>query len=157
MANNAKVQYIRYAVDGSAARKVESAPAPYKKAKLPTKTKAKRKCIYIDPVAIFSIALAVCMFAMMGVGLIRYNKQQKQVARMEAYVNQLRTENNMLEKEYLHSYDAEEVEHTALALGMVHKGQNKTVSLEVTVPTQENAPTVTLMDRIGTFLTRLFA
>ena len=157
MANTAKVQYIRYAVDGSTARKMNAAPSPYKKANLPRQRKATRKCIYIDPVAIFSIAVAVGMFVMLGVGLVRYNKEQVRVARMEAYVLQLRAQNDELESQYIDSYDAEEVEHTALALGMVHKGQNLSVSLEVTPPVEEQAPTVTLMDRIGTFLTRLFA
>ncbi len=156
MASAAQVQYIRFAVDGTAARKMESKPAP-KKTVASRKHKAKCKCIYIDPVAIFSIAVALCMFVMMGVGLVRYNKQQEKVERMEAYVNQLQAENEVLEKEYLDSYDAEEVEHTAMALGMVHKGQNQTVSLEVERPVQEEEVTVTLMDRIGTFLTSLFA
>ncbi len=157
MASTAKVQYVRFTVEGSAARKMEKAPAPYKKANLPRQRKATRKCIYIDPVAVFAIAVAVCMFIMMGVGLAGYANQKKETAKMQAYVTELRTQNDVLEEEYLHSYDVEEVEHTALALGMVHKGQNPVVSLEVTPPVQQEATTVTLMDRIGTFLTRLFA
>ena len=126
------------------------------KALLP-KYEGRVKCIYIDPVAVFAIAVAVCMFIMMGVGLAGYANQKKETAKMQAYVTELRTQNDVLEEEYLHSYDVEEVEHTALALGMVHKGQNQVVSLEVTPPVQQEATTVTLMDRIGTFLTSLFA
>lgn len=157
MASATQVQYIRFAVDGSAARKLEKAPAPYKQATLPRQRKATRKCIYIDPVAVFAIAVAVCMFIMMGVGLTRYTTQKKETAKMAAYVDQLRTENDQLEEAYYQSYDAEEVEHTALALGMVHKGQNQTIRLEVTPPAQQETTTVTLMDRIGNFLTNLFA
>lgn len=156
MAINAQVQYIRYAVDGSAARKVEAAPVHHRAAALPKQRTHKRKCIYIDPVAIFGIAVALCMFVMLSVGLVQYGQQHKRVERMQAYVDQLRMENDAMESDYIESYDAQEVERTAMALGMVHKGQSEVMTLQVTPPQQETK-TVTLMDRIGTFLTSLFA
>ena len=154
MATNAQVQYIRYGIDGTTARKLQAAPAPYKAAAMPKQHK--RKCIYIDPVAIFGITVALCMFIAMSVGLVRFAKQQKQVDAMQAYVDQLTAQNDTLEQQYLDSYDAEEVKHTAMALGMVHKADIQTVNMEVTMPAEQEAP-VTLMERLGTFLTSLFA
>ena len=155
MAKGAQVQYIRFAVDGSAARKMEKAPTPFKKLTLPKVRKRKSVCICIDPVAIFGICVAVCMFIVMAAGLHQYAKQQEKVARMQAYVEELRAENDALEQTYMESYDAAEVERTALALGMVPKAQAETVSLEVPAPAQQES--VTIWERIGTFLTSIFA
>ena len=91
MARGTKVEYIRF-VDGSAARKFETAPIPFQKANLPKKTPAKRRCIYIDPVAMFGIFVAVCMFIMLAVGIGKFAVQKNKVQQMEAYLQQLEAE-----------------------------------------------------------------
>ena len=155
MARNADIQYIRYSVDGNAAREMKTEPAPFKQAVFSKVYKQKRKCVYVDPVATFGIIVAVSMLIMMAVGLMRLRSEQEALSRMQAYVSQLEEENQALEQTYLESYDQAEVERTALALGMIPKEQAKTVSLSVTVP--EEPEVISLWDRIGTFLTGLFA
>ena len=155
MARNADIQYIRYSVDGNAAREMKTEPTPFKQAVFSKVYKQKRKCVYVDPVATFGIIVAVSMLIMMAVGLMRLRSEQEALSRMQAYVSQLEEENQALEQTYLESYDQAEVERTALALGMIPKEQAKTVSLSVTVP--EEPEVISLWDRIGTFLTGLFA
>lgn len=155
MARTADIQYIRFSVDGNAARKMNTEPAPFQQAVFSKVYKQKRKCIYVDPVATFGIIVAISMLIMMAVGLMQLRAEQENLSRMQAYVQQLQEENEVLEQSYLESYDRAEVERTALALGMIPKEQAKTVSLSVTVPQQPQ--TVSLWDRIGTFLTGLFA
>ena len=59
------VQYVHFYTDGSAARKLEPV-IPFKKntVRIPAQKKSKRKVIYLDPVAIFSMAVALCLFAL---------------------------------------------------------------------------------------------
>lgn len=155
MARTADIQYIRYSVDGNAAREMKTEPTPFQQAVFSKVYKQKRKCIYVDPVATFGIVVAISMFLMMALGLMQLRNEQEKLVQMQAYVSQLQEKNEVLEQTYLESYDAAEVERTALALGMIPKEQAKTVSLSVTVPQVQE--TVTLWDRVGTFLTGLFA
>ena len=112
------IQYVNFYTDGSAARKI----APVKKtttAVLPKQRKPKRKVVYIDPVAIFGTLVAICMFVMMLCGISSLRQERAEAEAMEDYLTQLQKENKQLTKEYEESYDLEEVERTALALGMV--------------------------------------
>jgi len=154
MARQIDVQYIRYYTDGSSARQV--APMfSLKQAVLPKPRKQRRKVIRIDPVATLSIVVAVFMLLMMGIGIAEYVAVRHDAAVMEHYVAQLSAENAALRQEFEDGYDLEEVEKTALALGLVPKDQVRQVSIQVSAPVQQ--PTVTLWERIGTFLAGLFA
>lgn len=154
MARGTKVEYIRF-VDGSAAKKLQFAPIPFKKADLPVQHKVKRKCVYIDPVAVFGIFVAVCMFVMITVGLVRFSVTQSKCRRMEEYLQYLQEENAQLEQTYLESYETAEVEKTAFALGMVPQDRAYVVSVQL--PQEDIPQSVTLWEKIGTFLTSLFA
>jgi len=149
-----EVQYVRYSTDGSAARKPLPAFAPWQaKAALKVFTQ-KRIRVYVDPVAILGIAVAVCMLVMMAVGVFRLQAVRQEAAQMQSYVTELNAENKALEAEYENGYDLEAVERTALALGMVPSQQVRQVS--VTIPETE-VQQLSFAQRIGNFLAGLFA
>ncbi len=150
-----QVQYVQYTTYGNTARKIH-APAIPKKAALPKpRSKQKRKVICIDPVAVVSIMVAFCLVLTMTVGIVQLTSAKQKAAQLEAYVSELSSRNETLREEYESGYDLDEVEKSALALGMVTTDQVQTISIEVTASQQEE--TVTLWERIGTFLTTLFA
>ncbi len=149
-----KVQYIRYTTDGSAARQPLPAFAPWQ-AKAALKIFSQRKIrVYVDPVAILGIAVAVCMLVMMAVGMFRLQAVRQEAAQMQDYVTQLSAENKALENEYENGYDLESVEQTARALGMVASEDVRQISVTVTESQPEQ---MNLFQKIGNFLAGLFA
>lgn len=149
------VQYIRYYTDGTAARKLEyTAPRPKKIVK-PKPHVEKRKKVYVDPVAILGVLVAVCMLIVMAIGITQLQQAQQDAAVMEQYVAQLTKENENLRTEYAQSYDLEAIEKTAIALGMVPSDTVKQTQIQITMPQEAEDPTV--WETIGTFLTSLFA
>ena len=155
MASRTEIQYVRFYTDGSAARKISPAVSAFKAFTQPQIRKKKRVLIHVDPVAILSIAVAVCMLVCIGVGVARTLKMQEQTDQMQRYLLQLQEQNASLQEEYDASYDLQNVKQTALALGMIPKEQAQRITLEVELPPQEQ--TVTLWSRIGTFLAGLLA
>ena len=155
MASRNDIQYVRFYTDGSAARKIAPVVSPFANFSQAKVQKKKRILVHVDPVALLGIAVAVCMMICMGVGIAQTKAAQKQTEYMEQYVQQLSVENDTLKEAYSSGYDLQSVEQTALALGMIPREQAQRVSLEVSVPMQEQ--TVTLWTRIGTFLAGLLA
>ena len=154
MAQRVDVQYVQYYTAESTARRVMPTTAPYLH---PARPAVKRKVqrIYVDPVAALGIVVATCMLIMMAVGVSQLRTEQKKSTVMAEYVERLETRNLQLKEEYAASYDLEEVEKTALALGMIPaEDAGHTV---VTVEPVQPQPEPTLWHRIGTFLTGLFA
>ncbi len=151
-----QVQYVRFTTYGNTARKIIQTPAMPRKAVLPKpRSKQKRKVIYLDPVAVLSIMVAFCLVLTMTVGIVQFATARREAAQMEEYVARLSSENQELSHQYDSGYDIQQIEKSAKALGMVPRDQVQTVSIQVTPPQQEQ--TVTLWERIGTFLTSLFA
>ena len=149
------VQYIRYSTDGSAARQYWPVfPRKYTTT-VPKTHRHTRTRIYVDPVAILGIAVAVCMLLMMVVGVFQLQNAQQKAVLMERYVSELNAQNKALENQYETGYDLEEVEQTALALGMIPAEKVPQYSVSVSVPQIEEEQL--FWDRIGTFLTGLFA
>lgn len=155
MANRPVVQYVQFYTDGSAARKpVYEFSAP--KNPLPKAHRPKRKVVYVDPVAILGIVVAVSMLIAMAVGVVQYMTIREETVQMEQYLEQLQQENAELSAQYEAGYDLQNVEKTALALGMIPAEQASYVTLPSTVQ-QTEVQTLTMWERIGTFLTGLFA
>lgn len=160
MAPRTSVQYVRYYTDGTAARKLETAvPTQRLTTVLPPPThlqkKVKRKKIYVDPIAILGVVVAVCLLIVMGVGINQLQQARDEAAVMEQYVEQLTRENKELTEQYAQSYDLTKVKQTALALGMVPREAVPTTRIAVTIPETVEEPTV--WETISTFLTGLFA
>jgi len=156
MAQRVDIQYVQFYTQGSAAKKVAPAISVHTGA-LPQVRKHKRKSVCIDPVAILGIAVAMCMLIMMLVGVSQLKQAQQNTVAMEQYVEQLRQENKQLEACYEEGCDLEAIEKTALALGMVPGKNVENTIIHVEVPQEPAVVQTTLWQRIGTFLTGLFA
>ncbi len=156
MAQRVDVQYIRYYTQGSAARSILPAAKP-QTGKLPQIKKKKLQRIYIDPVATLGAAVALCMLVMMVVGISQLRAEQQKTAEITAYVEQLQAKNTALQAQYEEECDLQAVEKTALALGMIPCEQASRTAIHVEPLRVENDMPVSLWQRIGTFLTGLFA
>lgn len=154
MAQRLDVQYVRFYTDGSAARKVAPV-APLNTIKLPKVKKAKRIVVHIDPVAIAGIFMAAVMLVLMTVGVVQLNIQRQALNEMTAYVEELQTENEILEERFQNGYDIAEIERTALALGLVPEDQVRHVTIQAPEMTVEDEPDA--WERFYIFLTGLFA
>lgn len=156
MARRVDIQYVQFYTSGSAAKQVAPAISVHTGA-LPQIKKRKARRVYVDPVAVLGIAVAVCMLITMLVGLGRLRAEQYEAAAMAEYVELLRQENKSLQAQYEAECDLEFVEKTALALGMVPCEEVPHVSIQVELPQPEVQEPVSLWQRIGTFLAGLFA
>lgn len=155
MARQVDVRYIRLYTDGTAARKLETA-RPAAKTTLPKKAKKQKKIvIHIDPVAVLGIITAVVMLVIMTASMFMLQDAQNRATVMEQKANALREENQALLAEYEAGYDLEEVERTALALGMVPSNQVQHIHLDVQIP--QTPKEATTWDQITAFLAGLFA
>ena len=157
MAQKYGIQYVNFYTDGSAARKI----APVRqtpKVVLPAPKKRKRKVVYVDPVAILGILVAVGLLIMMFAGLELLQKEQNKAEKMERYLSYLDEENEKLTQAYHSSYDREEIERTALALGMKYQDQTPNMVIRLPeAPEQEAPQKVTLLTHISAFLADWFA
>ena len=155
MARYPDVQYIRCRTDGNAARKVEVV-APIKTIRLPrAKTQVKPAVLRIDPLAFVAIVMVIVMASLMIVGITQLQNAQKQTAAMEAYVESLERENETLRTDFEENCDLDEIERTALALGMVPADQVPHISVRVPQQRAEEQPGA--WERITMFLAGLFA
>ena len=154
MAQRTDIRYIQFYTDGSAARKIAPV-APLKTIKLPKVKTQKRITVHLDPVAVLSIGMAIVMTVLIAVGMVQLNNARAEMQTMSAYVDNLRQENAQLQQSFSEGYDLEQIEQTALALGLVPMEQVKHVS--VTLPQIEQTVEPTTWERFATFLAGLFA
>ena len=154
MAQRLDVQYIRLYTDGSAARKV--APVvPLKTMKLPPVKKMKRIVLRIDPVAMAATIMAAIMLVLMVTGVAQLKQEQQQLQQMTSYVEDLRVENALLQNRFESGYDVEEIQRTALALGLVPAEQVRCVTIQAPPAEAEDAPGS--WEQFYIFLAGLFA
>jgi hypothetical protein len=156
MAQNVDVPYVQYYTSGSTAKRIVPAAIPLISA-LPKRKKQKLQRIYVDPVATLGIVVALSMLIMMVVGISQLRVEQQKTAQMMSYVERLQQENASLQEEYLAECNMEEVERTALALGMIPREDAAYTPIEVEVPEAADVEQASVWHRIGTFLTGLFA
>ena len=156
MAQRVDVQYIHFYTQGSAARKLQPAVKEQTGA-LPQIKKKKVQRVYIDPVATLGAVVAICMLVMMVVGISQLRVEQQKTAEMVSYVEQLQVKNTALQTQYEEECDLEAIEKPALALGMIPQPEATHTSIQVEFPVVEDNTQITLWQRIGTFLTGLFA
>ena len=152
-----KIQYVgQFYVHGSEARQLQLQEEKRQaKTKLPlAKIQAIEK-IYVDPVALAGIAVAVVMLVTMVLGAVQLKRDWDQYERVSAYVSELKRENARLNHAYRASYDLADIESKALAMGMVPKSELETMAVTVTVPQPE--PELTRTEEIKLFLEGLFA
>jgi len=152
-----KIQYVgQFYVHGSEARQLQLQEEKRQaKTKLPLARIQRIEKIYVDPVALIGIAVAVVMLVTMVLGAVRIKQDWDQYERVSNYVSELKKENARLSHAYRLSYDLEDIKTKALAMGLVPKSELKTASVTVTVPVPEAEPT--RLEEIQFFLEGLFA
>lgn len=154
MAQRLDVQYICLYTDGSAARKVQPV-VPLKTMKLPRVKNVKRIVLRIDPIAMAATIMAAVMLVLMVTGVAQLKQEQQLLQQMTSYVEDLRVENAVLEDHFESGYNLDEVERTALALGMVPAEQVRCVTIQAPPAETENAPDS--WEQFYIFLAGLFA
>ena len=158
MARKSDIQYVSYYSSGSAARKIEllppqpAAPAAPK----PRPRPAKQQVVYVDPLALCSIAVAAVMLVLMAVGVFQLNQAYQQEQALSTYVSALEEENLRLQQEYDENLDLAQIEQAALALGMVPADQVEHLSVQVEVP-ETVQQELTWWESLQAFLASLFA
>ena len=152
-----KIQYVgQFYVHGSEARQLQLQEQKRQaKTKLPIARIQKIEKIYVDPVALAGIAVAVVMLVTMVLGAIQLKRDWDQYEQVSSYVSELKRENARKNHAYRLSYDLADIESKALAMGMVPKSELQTMTGNVTVPEKE--PELTRMEEIRFFLEGLFA
>ena len=152
-----KIQYVgQFYVHGSEARQLQLQEQKRQaKTKLPLARIQRIEKVYVDPVALIGIAVAVVMLVTMVLGAVQIKRDWDQYERVSAYVSELKKENARMNHAYRLSYDLEDIKIKAQAMGMVPKQELQTMTVAVTVPVQEAEPT--RMEEIKLFLEGLFA
>jgi hypothetical protein len=151
-----KIQYVgQFYVHGSEARKLQQEEKRQAKTKLPLVRIQAIEKIYVDPVALAGIAVAVMMLVTMVLGAIQLKKDWDQYERVSAYVSELKKENARMNHLYRSSYDLEDIRSKAENMGLVPVSELQTMTVTVTVPVPEPEPT--RMEEIRSFMEGLFA
>lgn len=156
MARKTVVQYVSFYTAGSAAYKIEPVAVPKKKASLPKQRRAKKIRIFVDPVAVAGVCMAVVMLVMMLVGLGQWQTARRQEAQLAAYVAALEEQNADLQAQFEAGYDPQEIYDVATQMGMIPADQAQRVQVTVSAPAEvEEEPSA--WENFCTFLTGLFA
>ena len=157
MVQKPKIQYVgQFYVHGSEARALELEEERKKaKARRPLARLQQVELIYVDPVAVAGILVAVVMLMTMVTGALALKTDWAEYEQMATYVSYLKKENAKLAEEYRAGYDIDDIRSKALALGMVSRNELKTRTVTVTVPEQE--PEMSRVDQIRTYFEDMFA
>ncbi len=152
-----KIQYVgQFYVHGSEARALQLQEQKRQaKTKLPIARIQKIEKVYVDPVALAGIAVAVVMLVTMVLGAIQLKRDWDQYEQVSSYVSELKKENARKNHAYRMSYDLADIETKARAMGLVPRTELETMTVSVTVP--EKVPQMTRMEEIRFFLEGLFA
>ena len=152
-----KIQYVgQFYVHGSEARQLElQARKKQAKSKLPMERLRKVEVVYLDPVAIFGITVALVMLAVMVLAVLQIRDDWQDYRTMSGYVSRLNSENAKLKEEYRSQYDLEDVRLKAEALGMVPRSELEVRTVFVTIPEPE--PEMTWLEEVQWFLNGLLA
>ena len=147
------IQYIRYYTAGSAAEKL--APALQTQT-TPTRRKAKKPILYIDPVAILGMITALFLMVCMFVGMANLNQAQEEFAQADTLTRQLENQQEHLKTKYADGYDLEQIRMEAVLMGYVPQRQVQHLSISVPEPVpQQQEPG--FFESAWIFLTELFA
>ena len=161
MAQKNEIQYVgQFYIHGSEARKLaEEQKKNLAKTKLPLERLKNIQRIYVDPVALIGIGVAIFMAVTMVLGAMNIRNAWDAYEDMQDHLTWLKGENARLSLEYTHGYDLAEIEAAAITLGLVPKDSLNTVPVRVTVPEIPEEPTAweAFTDYVEWFVDGLFA
>ena len=156
MERKPEIQYVgQFYVYGSEARQLEEKKRRQAKTSLPMAQLEKLEKLYVDPVALLGIAVAIFMVVAMVIGLQQIRKDWAVYNGMSEYVSQLNRENAELSARYRESFDLEDIQRKAVGIGMIPKEEAQTMTIRVRVPEPEAKPT--MWEDIVWFWNGLFA
>ena len=158
MVRKPEIQYIgQFYTYGSEARLLEEKAKRKAKTRLPLAKLEKIEKIYVDPVALVGIVVAVFMLVTMAVGMLQLKDDWAGYEQMSTYVSQLKKENASLSATYRNSYDVDDIRRKASGLGMVAIEEASTMSVRVTVPETKSEWEMSPWESIVWFCKGLFA
>lgn len=150
------VEYIhKYYSYGSEAKIIAFQPKQEEKVRVPRPKRSPKTKIYVDPVALAGLVVAVVMLVVMTMGVMEFSAVCKEHQQLQKDLTALRDANVELMHDYRTSYELSEIEETARALGMIPVSEATTITVRVTVPQPEPEPT--LWDDFVWFVSGLFA
>lgn len=134
------IQYVgQFYVYGS---EVQARKKKEKKSLLPRAPRAEvQRCVYVDPVAVCGIAVAVLMLVVLAVGAFQLRAAMQQYNAQSEQLSAIKRENARLEHLYRTSLDLEAVQAQAEKLGMVPAEELEHRELVVTVGQTPEEPT----------------
>ena len=144
MVRKPDIQYIdKFYVHGSEARVLELKPQK-KKAKtvLPKFYPNKETVVRIDALSMCAIAVALSMVVLMVVGCFQLKASYERYEIMSDYVISLQNENVKLSEKYYAGFDPVDIGWKAHALGMIPMEEAQTMTISVTIPEEEPAPSL---------------
>ena len=134
-------QYVgQFYVYGSEVKAPKKRQTP-KKAALPRLKPGKERRIYVDPVAVGGIALAVVVLVALVIGALQLTACMQGYNEAMDTLTGLKRENAKLEHAYRTSMDLDAVREQAGKLGMVPAEDAEHISIQVTVPERAQEPT----------------
>ena len=155
MERKPEIQYVgQFYVYGSEARQLEEKKRRQARTSLPMAQLEKLEKLYVDPVALLGIAVAIFMVVAMVIGQ-QIRKDWAVYNGMSEYVSQLNRENAELSARYRESFDLEDIQKKAVGIGMIPKEDAQTMTVRVRVPEPEAKPT--MWEDIVWFWNGLFA
>ena len=143
MARKPDIQYIgQFYVHGSEAKELARQENARKaNTTLPEQRVEQVRKVYVDPVALCGILVAVVMLVVMAFGAVQiHSAWQEYDAAAESLAGLQRT-HAVLEHGYRGSYDLADIQAKAAAMGMIPASQAETVQIRVNVPAEETEPT----------------
>ena len=156
MTQKPKIQYIgQFYVHGSEARKLQLEQERKAKTSLPMERLQKIEKIYVDPVALIAISVAVIMLVVMVVGALQIRDDWMEYRELSAYMSRLKVQNAEKAREYRAMYDLEDIRTKATALGLVPISEISHTTVTVVMP--EPKPETSRLEQIKQSLEDLFA
>ncbi len=155
MAQKPRIQYVgEFFLYGSEAPKV--APKPKKTTpKMPTLHLEKLQKIYIDPLALCCVLVAVGMMTVLLLGAFHMKELREQYDAAQEQLMELKRENASLSHAYHTRYDLEEIRANAEKMGMIDAKDADRFTVRFSVPVPEEEPTA--WDEFIWFLSGLFS
>ena len=134
------IQYVgQFYVYGSEA-KVSKKKAEEKRTLLPKLRSAREHRVYVDPVAMGGIVLAVVLLAALIVGAFQLGACMKAYNAASDTLTEVKRENAKLEHAYRTGLNLESIRTRAEELGLVDESQLEKVQITVTVPEAKKEP-----------------
>jgi len=139
-----EIQYVhQFYVYGSEAPAVKHEQKPRQaRTVLPKRKRGEGLKIFVDPVALCGMVIAVAMAALLTLGVMQFNAARQEQQEIRQYLSDLKQSNIQLQQDYRKKYDLAAIEETARAIGLVSVDQLETISVRVTIPMPEPEPSM---------------